>query len=976
MNHPQWKPTRIVWLVILLFLLAGQTQAVSTTLVINEIDYDQPGTDAAEFLELKNVSAGSINLVSFTVELVNGSGGGAAIYQTIALPNVNLAVGDYFVICANAATVPNCDLDVTPDTNLIQNGAPDAVGLRQSGTLVDAVSYEGTSGAPYTEASGVGLVDDGSGVNVGISRFPDGADTDVNNMDLSVRCITPGLTNTPASGNCLPPPMAVAIRDIQGAAHKSPLENRAVVTEGIVTVVRSNGFYIQDPSSDSDNASSEGIFIFTSSAPAVAVADAVSVIGLVAEFYPGGIGSNNLPTTELTSPTITVLSNGNALPAPIIIGNGGRVPPASVIDDDINGTAENDGTFDPDTDGLDFYESLEGMRVQVNDAVAVSPTNNFGEIAVVGDNGANATSFTARGGLYVQPGDFNPERVILDDVITPTPLVNVGDLFNSSIVGVLDYSFGNFKLLITEAETTTSGGLAPEVGLIGANGQLSVATFNVENLDPNDPDAKFAGLAAHIVTNLHAPDIIGLEEVQDNNGPTNDSVVDASNTYSELIAAIQAAGGPVYDFRDIPPVDDQDGGEPGGNIRVGFLFRPDRVTFVDRPGAGSTTANSAVPGADGVELAFSPGRIDPTNTAFNTSRKPLAGEFVFNGETMFLIVNHFNSKGGDTPLFGRFQPPVLNSEAQRIQQAQVVNDFVDSILALDADANIIVFGDLNDFPFSPPLQIVAGDVLTNLVTTLPANEQYTFIFDGNSQVLDNFLVSDNLFDQFDEFDIVHINAEFNNTIRRSDHDPSVGLFSIARTVTIDIQPGEEPNSINLRSSGVVPVAILSSEGFDATNVNPATVRLAGAPVRSQGTSSFLDVNGDGLIDLLVQIETELLELEADATEATLEGQTFDGFNIAGTDSVNIVGPDSPGGLTASYPVFMWDTVEDGGCYQIQIDNQPNFNSPEQDATVVDGTQYNASALPPGNYYWRVRIGGTCVDVIDGEWIEGEQFRVE
>src|SRR6266511_2509428 len=101
---------------------------MSLSLVINEIDYDQPSTDTAEFLELENVGAAPVNLDSVTVELVNGVGGGAVIYQTIDLPSVDLAAGGFFVVCANAATVANCDLDVGPDTNLIQNGAPDAVG--------------------------------------------------------------------------------------------------------------------------------------------------------------------------------------------------------------------------------------------------------------------------------------------------------------------------------------------------------------------------------------------------------------------------------------------------------------------------------------------------------------------------------------------------------------------------------------------------------------------------------------------------------------------------------------------------------------------------------------------------------------------------------------------------------------------------------------------------------------------------------
>ena len=124
---------------------ATDSGVVTAILVINEIDYDQVGTDSAEFVELKNVSGGIVNLDTYTVELVNGNAGGAAVYDTIDLPNVNLAAGDYYVISANAATVPNCDLDDGPDTDFIQNGSPDAVGLRNSGVLFDAVSYEGNT---------------------------------------------------------------------------------------------------------------------------------------------------------------------------------------------------------------------------------------------------------------------------------------------------------------------------------------------------------------------------------------------------------------------------------------------------------------------------------------------------------------------------------------------------------------------------------------------------------------------------------------------------------------------------------------------------------------------------------------------------------------------------------------------------------------------------------------------------------------
>lgn len=167
-------------------------------LVINEIDYDQPSTDTAEFVEIKNNGSSAVSLDGWTLELVNGTGGGAAIYDTIVLPNVSLAAGDYFVVCANAATVPNCDLDDAPDTNFIQNGAPDAVGLRLNGDLMDAVSYTGNTGAPYTEGSGVGLADSAI-AGESISRCPDGSDTNVNNVDFVLAGITPGASNACAS---------------------------------------------------------------------------------------------------------------------------------------------------------------------------------------------------------------------------------------------------------------------------------------------------------------------------------------------------------------------------------------------------------------------------------------------------------------------------------------------------------------------------------------------------------------------------------------------------------------------------------------------------------------------------------------------------------------------------------------------------------------------------------------------------------
>jgi len=569
------------------------------------------------------------------------------------------------------------------------------------------------------------------------------------------------------------------IHDVQGEAHRSPMTGQAVSgVTGIVTVVTGNGFYLQDPKPDRRQGTSEALFVFTSSAPTAAVGDAVSVDGRVSEFRPGGSGgATNLTTTELTGPTVTVTSSGNPLPAATVIGGAGRVPPRTVIEDDATGDVETSGTFDPRSDGIDFYESLEGMRVQLDDAVAVGPTSSFGEIPVVGDDGRRASLRSARGGVLARPDDFNPERVFLDDQLAPTPSVNVGDRFPGAVVGVLDYSFGNFKLEVTSTPATASGGIEREVTAPAAAHQLAVATFNVENLDPNDPQSKFDQLAGLIVHNLQAPDLVAVEEIQDDNGATNDAVVDADVTFGTLIGAIQAAGGPTYEFRQINPVDDQDGGEPGGNIRVGFLFRGDRgLSFVDRPG-GSPTAATTVEGSGAdTHLSFSPGRVDPANSAFNASRKPLAGEFTWGSQHLFVVANHFNSKGGDQPLFGHFQPPARASETQRNQQAQIVHDFVAQIEAADPGANVVVLGDLNDFEFSSALTTLRSGVLSDLITTLPANQRYTYDFEGNSQSLDHILLSQALLEHRVAYDVVHVNAEF--ATQASDHDPQVARITL------------------------------------------------------------------------------------------------------------------------------------------------------------------------------------------------------
>ncbi|NEO75285.1 hypothetical protein [Moorena sp. SIO4G3] len=228
-----------------------------------------------------------------------------------------------------------------------------------------------------------------------------------------------------------------SIYDIQGEGHISPFVGQSVATTGIVTGVASNGFYLQDPYGDNNDATSDGIFVFTDSTPTVRIGDEVQVSGDVEEFRPSN-RSNDLTLTQITNLTnIRVLSSNNPLPTAVVIGED-RTLPTEIIDDD---------------DLTDFYESLEGMRVQINNAVAVSATNSFGEIwAVPGD------------GIAISDGDFNPERIQIDDTLLngTSPMVNVGDELGT-VTGVLSYSFGNFELQSTEPISATSGNLTPEI---------------------------------------------------------------------------------------------------------------------------------------------------------------------------------------------------------------------------------------------------------------------------------------------------------------------------------------------------------------------------------------------------------------------------------------------------------------------------------------------------------------------------------
>ncbi|MFE5515647.1 endonuclease/exonuclease/phosphatase family protein [Streptomyces sp. NPDC056529] len=572
----------------------------------------------------------------------------------------------------------------------------------------------------------------------------------------------------------------VRVHDIQGTTRVSPLVGQQVTgVTGIVTGVRtygSRGFWIQDTAPDADPATSEGLFVFTSSVPTVAVGDAVSVNGTVTEYVPGGLASGNQSLTQLSKPVVTVVSQGNPVPAPVTISSwsvpGAYAPEGDpAADGSINGL-----TLKPRKYALDYYESLEGTNVRIDTSRVVGATDPYSELWVTVKPWENANR---RGGtVYGSYEDQNTGRLQVQSLVPtaqqPFPKANVGDVLAGATEGPLDFNqYGGYTLTARTLGTVVDRGLERETTDRQRGNELAVATYNVENLDPGDPQEKFDALARAVVENLASPDVIALEEIQDDNGAKNDGTVSAAQTVKKFTDAIVAAGGPAYDWRSVDPENNKDGGEPGGNIRQVFLFNPARVSFTDRPGGDATTATGVTGRKGHAALTVSPGRIDPANAAWADSRKPLAGEFVFRGRTVFVIANHFGSKGGDESIVSHHQPPNRSSEAKRLLQAQAVNGFVKQLLAVEKQADVLVVGDINDFEFSGTTKALTdGGALYPAVKSLPRGERYSYVYQGNSQVLDQILTSPGI--RHFAYDSVHINAEFAD--QDSDHDPQVLRF--------------------------------------------------------------------------------------------------------------------------------------------------------------------------------------------------------
>jgi len=277
---------------------------------------------------------------------------------------------------------------------------------------------------------------------------------------------------------------------------------------------------------------------------------------------------------------------------------------------------------------------------------------------------------------------------------------------------------------------------------------------------PEALEIKLAKLAMAIQVELQLPQILIVQEVE------NTAILQVVGD------RVNAAAGTNYQAVSFETSDAR-------GIEVGFLWDANRVSLLEA---------FQLWGPD-VAAAFGPSSASP-------GREPLYGRFQIGDRVIHIVGNHFKSKGGDDALFGVNWPPIRVTEEQRKLQAQAVRNFVNGILDADPNALVVVAGDLNDFQFGEPgegpdhplaiLEGIGGGVpLINLVNLEKDDERFTYLYDGNSQVLDHLLVSPALYDLLVGVDVLHFNASYpyalsddaSTPLHVSDHDPVEGRFS-------------------------------------------------------------------------------------------------------------------------------------------------------------------------------------------------------
>ena len=621
---------------------------------------------------------------------------------------------------------------------------------------------------------------------------------EVSAAEVKTEVVTPAATTdknegTPAGATAsavqvTAPKEVKNIGEVQGESHESPLAGKEVIINNVVvTKTDKTGFYVQDKVSDNNSRTSDAVYV--ASKDKVASGDLLKVQGTVKEGYmeeysvkPGQTfkkPAGSLTVTQIINATITKLGK-TELPKALNIS---EKMPKDIVD-------QTPTKYNPETEALDYWESLEGMRVEVTKPKVTGPQYKGDIYVLPGDY--KGQKLNNIGGVNLRPGVQNTE--VLPITVGNKFVAKAKDYFNENITGVVTYKNKTYKIDPSSVPAIQDGGLKREVSKIyPSEDKLTIASYNIENFSANNkghdetPEEKVDKIANSFIKEVHSPDIITLIEVQDNNGGVNDGTVDGVKSGEKLAQRIKSLGGPDYKYTEIAPVDGKDGGKPGANIRVAYLYNPKRVTLIGKEKGGSEEAARFVNG----HLEKNPARIDPTSVHFEKVRKSLAAEFEFKGERIVVIANHLKSKLGDDAIYGSNQPSVENTKAKRIEEAKILNAFIKEGLRQNPNLKFVLTGDFNDFEFSDSVKTIVGNELVNLMAEHEQGDRYSYFYRGSNQSLDNVLISKNIKDKV-VFSPVHINASFMEEHgRASDHDPVVVQIDFSKPAAPE-SPGLNP----------------------------------------------------------------------------------------------------------------------------------------------------------------------------------------
>lgn len=615
------------------------------------------------------------------------------------------------------------------------------------------------------------------------------------------------------------------IHQIQGPGHASPLRAFTAKTRGIVTAVGSDPWYpydldiyIQSQNPDDDARTSEGLHITSQfNSVDIKVGQLVEVQGLVIEeMRTNGMGETTL---FLNQPPL-VLEESVELPEPISLAN---VPSERISH--FTGPLISKKGLDVTTDGIDFWESVEGMRVQTRHLVVSGFRGGGEDLLPISDRFYlnlyvySKDSFTPE--LTTQVNGLMPDLIGEDHnpelfVITTNHLsrgidvqksnddyyyYNIGDEIAhpdlkpemQKVVGVITYQRnlfggGEYAMVLPEPQevflhkNVKSRGFVPleqrpTTTFDSAKNptELTIATLNLENLAGNRQD-RIDALGTVLAVNLKCPDIVNLVEIQDDNGFSLRGGTSAELTLKRVrIATQQNCPNSSYDYINVDPFEQSEGGQPGGNIRIALLYNKDKLIFTPRGVPNRALGNSSdiLKGGD---LSLNPGRVMPLNQAFRRSRISPVIQLQYKSNpsrSLYLIGTHFNSKLGDLDFWGNIQPVVQLSENRRMQMAERIADFVRLIERENSSAEVYVLGDFNALAEEGSMQLLSQNgLLRNGIFMVPENERYTTNHNGNSQALDYIFMNRTVYSKpCTNVEVLHMNSNYMGRI--SDHDPLV-----------------------------------------------------------------------------------------------------------------------------------------------------------------------------------------------------------